>query len=125
MDQNNIGQNTQFNTSNSSNSSQEYQGAQNYSQGNNVYQMQSMPQNMQTAQYPGQRDWIIMIILWVFLGGIGVHRFYTKHYLIGTIYLVGSCLSASILYLIFWFVDLFLIVTGRYDTDADGIPLKK
>ncbi len=125
MDQNNIGQDPQFNNINTPNNVQAYQNGQmNYSQESNVYQQQSIPQNTQTTQYPGQRDWIIMIVLWLFLGGIGVHRFYTKHYLIGTVYLVGSCLSIGILYYVFWIIDLIMILIGRYNTDADGIPLK-
>lgn len=64
-----------------------------------------------------QKDWLITLLLCLFVGGLGVHRFYTGHILIGVIQILtfGGCG-------IWWLVDLIMIITGSY-TDANGQPL--
>ena len=66
-----------------------------------------------------QKDWLTALILCIFLGGLGVHRFYTGHIAIGVIQLltVGGCG-------IWWLIDLILIVTDSYK-DSNGLPLLK
>lgn len=64
-----------------------------------------------------QKDWLTTLILCIFLGVFGVHRFYTGHIAIGLIQLftLGGCG-------IWWLIDLVMIATGSY-TDSYGQPL--
>jgi len=66
-----------------------------------------------------QKDWLTTLLLCIFLGGLGVHRFYTGHTVYGVIQLltVGGCG-------IWWLIDLLLILTSSY-TDSNGVPLRK
>lgn len=68
---------------------------------------------------PDQKEWLTTLLLCIFLGGLGVHRFYTGHTGIGLIQLFtgGGCG-------IWWIIDLISIVTGSY-LDAQGKPLFK
>jgi hypothetical protein len=67
----------------------------------------------------GQKDWLTTLLLCVFLGGIGIHRFYTGHTAIGVVQLItlGGCGIWSL-------IDLIMIVTNSY-TDVNGRPLKR
>jgi TM2 domain-containing membrane protein YozV len=71
--------------------------------------------NVQTQQ----KDWLTTLLLCLFLGWIGVHRFYTGHTVIGVIQLLtaGGCG-------IWWIVDLIMILTGSYK-DSNGFPLAR
>ena len=66
-----------------------------------------------------QRDWLVTLLLCIFLGALGVHRFYTGHIGIGIVQLLtgGGCLIWAI-------IDLINIATGKFQ-DAEGRPLKK
>ena len=66
-----------------------------------------------------QKDWLTTLLLCIFLGGLGVHRFYTGHTVYGVIQLLtaGGCG-------IWWLIDILLIVTNSY-TDSNGVPLRK
>ena len=66
-----------------------------------------------------QKDWMTALLLCIFLGGLGIHRFYTGHTAIGIIQLLtaGGCG-------IWWLIDVILIATGSY-TDSNGLPLLK
>lgn len=59
------------------------------------------------------------MLLCLFLGGIGIHRFYTGHILIGLVQLF----TLGGLY-IWTIVDLIRILIGSY-RDKNGLPLKK
>lgn len=63
------------------------------------------------------KDWLITLLLCIFLGGLGIHRFYTGSIGIGVVQLLtlGGCG-------IWTLVDLILIVTGSYK-DGNGHPL--
>ncbi len=63
------------------------------------------------------KDWLVTLLLCIFLGGLGIHRFYTGSIGIGIAQLVtlGGCG-------IWTLVDLILIVTGSY-RDSDGYVL--
>jgi len=73
----------------------------------------------QYQQISTQKDWLTTLILCIFLGVFGVHRFYTGHIAIGVIQLLtlGGCG-------IWWLIDLVMIATGSY-TDSNGFPLLK
>lgn len=63
------------------------------------------------------KDWLTTLLLCIFLGGLGIHRFYTGHTVIGIIQLLtfGGCGIWTI-------IDLILIVVGSFK-DASGNPL--
>lgn len=66
---------------------------------------------------PGQKDWLTALLLCLFVGVLGVHRFYTGRTGSGVAMLLtlGGCG-------IWTLVDLIMIITGSY-TDAAGQPL--
>ena len=60
------------------------------------------------------KDWMTTLLLAVFAGGLGVHRFYTGHTGIGVAQLLtlGGCGIWSL-------IDIIQIITGKF-ADADG-----
>lgn len=76
------------------------------------------PAGRSVTDGPG-KEWTTTLVLCIFLGCIGVHRFYTGHTGIGILQLLtlGCCG-------IFTFVDFISIITGSY-TDKQGNPLVK
>ena len=104
-----------------------YQQPGQFNQGMQQYPggpMQGMgvgPAGMPMMQGPGgpPKQFMIALLLAVFGGYFGAHRFYSGHYLFGIIqfFTGGGCG-------IWWAIDIFLIVTGKY-TDAQGRPLVK
>lgn len=83
-------------------------------------QQQSQWGMQQPYQQMGmQKDWLTALLLCIFVGFLGVHRFYTGHIAIGVVQLLtfGGCG-------IWWIVDLIMIATGTY-TDSNGFPLFK
>lgn len=67
----------------------------------------------------GQKDWLLALLLCLFLGVFGIHRFYTGHIAIGLIQLFTFGLCG-----IWTLIDLVLIATDNYK-DANGLPLRK
>jgi TM2 domain-containing membrane protein YozV len=66
-----------------------------------------------------QKSWMITLLLAIFAGYLGVHRFYTGHTLLGVLQLV-TCGGFGI-----WqWVDVIFILMGKY-TDAQGRPLAR
>lgn len=68
---------------------------------------------------PGEKSWMVTLLLALFAGGLGAHRFYTGHMLYGVLQLV-TCGGFGIWTLI----DIIFILTDKY-TDAQGRRLVK
>ncbi len=85
------------------------------------YQQQYGQPQYQQPQYgylqSQQKDWLTTLLLCIFLGWLGIHRFYTGHTVIGVIQLLtlGGCG-------IWVLVDFIMILTNSY-RDSNGIPL--
>jgi hypothetical protein len=69
---------------------------------------------------PGEpKSWMTTLLLAIFVGYLGVHRFYTGHTMLGVVQLV-TCGGFGI-----WqWIDVIFILMGKY-TDAQGRPLVK
>ena len=67
----------------------------------------------------GNKEWLVTLLLCFFLGGFGIHRFYTGHTGIGIIQLLtlGGCG-------IWPLIDFIIIILGKFE-DSEGKLLKK
>ena len=74
-----------------------------------------MAQPMQAAAT--DKDWTVLLILSILLGGLGVDRFYAGHIGLGILKLltVGGCGIWAL-------IDIIMVATGKF-TDADGLPI--
>ena len=63
----------------------------------------------QTEENPDDRSFLIAVLLWAFLGVLGIHRFYTGHYVLGVLYLLTAAFCG-----IGWLIDGILLLTGAY-----------
>lgn len=66
-----------------------------------------------------KKDWLTTLLLCLFVGGFGAHRFYTGHTGTAVVQLLtlGGCGIWAL-------IDLIRIITGSF-TDASGQPLLK
>lgn len=76
----------------------------------------------QPAPYPpvrSRRDWLVTLLLAIFLGKFGVDRFYTGHIGLG---IAKLCTCGG--FGIWWLIDIILIAMGNYN-DYEGQPLER
>lgn len=79
---------------------------------------ETTPDTLSVKANLSTRDWWTTFLFCLFLGFLGVHRFYTGHIVIGIVQLVtqGG-------FFLWWLADLILIVTHRYK-DVNGRELQ-
>jgi TM2 domain-containing membrane protein YozV len=73
----------------------------------------------QPATAPQGKSWMTTLLLAIFVGSLGVDRFYTGHTGLGIVKLI-TCGGLGI----WWLIDIILLATGKY-TDKAGNPLVK
>ena len=73
---------------------------------------------VEVAAEPAKK-WIVALLLCLFLGGLGIHRFYVGKGGTGFLWLITGGVFG-----IGWLVDLIKILTGKF-TDKKGQPLEK
>ena len=72
-----------------------------------------------TPMAPGQKDWLTALLLCIFLGTLGAHRFYVGKTgsAVAQLLTLGGCLVWTI-------IDLINIITDKF-TDVNGRPLHR
>ena len=72
-------------------------------------------QNTASTNGVSQKDWLVTLLLAIFVGTLGVHRFYSKRIGTGILWLLtGGCLGIG------WLVDIIMIATSTFK-DGDGL----
>lgn len=66
-----------------------------------------------------EKNWVVVLLLCIFLGELGIHRFYVGKIGTGVIYLFTGGLFG-----IGWVVDLILIIVGKFK-DKEGKLVKQ
>ena len=75
------------------------------------------PQGMEQAAMTSDKDWTVLLLLSILLGGLGVDHFYTGKIGTGILKLitVGGCGIWAL-------IDIIMVVTGGFK-DSNGLPV--
>jgi TM2 domain-containing membrane protein YozV len=68
-----------------------------------------------------EKDWLTILLLAIFLGGIGVHRFYVNKIGTGIIMLLLCWTGISVIWAI---IDIIMIATGKFKDKKGNLILK-
>ena len=73
------------------------------------------PQGMEQAAMTSDKDWTVLLILSILLGGLGVDHFYTGKIGTGILKLItgGGCM-------IWFIIDVIMVATGSFK-DSNGL----
>jgi TM2 domain-containing membrane protein YozV len=84
-----------------------------------VYVEQPVVRTVYVERRTSEKSWLAALLLCLFVGGLGVHRFYVGKVGTGILFLLtgGWCGLG-------WLIDLIMIATGAF-RDSDGLPLAK
>ena len=121
----NQGYNQNYNQGYNQNYNQSYQPQQNYRPQQNynsqqpVYMDNIIPQQNNGLEQVSPKSKIVTLLLAIFLGIFGIHRFYAGKYISGVVYLF----TYGVFYC-GWILDIILIITGKFK-DKNGLPIKK
>lgn len=81
------------------------------------YVAPATPEEAPGAEPP--KNWLVALLLCLFLGGIGAHRFYVGKTGTGIVWLLtAGCFGIG------WLVDLITIIRGKF-TDKKGNPIQQ
>ena len=112
------GNNQNYNQGYNQNYNQGYN--QNYNQGyNQNYNQSYQPQQNNGLEQVSPKSKTVTLLLAIFLGIFGIHRFYAGKYISGVVYLF----TYGVFYC-GWILDIILIIMGKFK-DKNGLPIKK
>jgi TM2 domain-containing membrane protein YozV len=69
--------------------------------------------------YASEKDWITILLLSIFLGGFGVHRYYAGKIGTGILMFMLSCFFVGFVWVI---IDIIIIASGKFK-DSYGRPI--
>jgi len=74
-------------------------------------------QGMEQAAMTSDKDWTVLLILSILLGGLGVDHFYTGKIGTGILKLItgGGCMVWAL-------IDIIMVATGSFK-DSNGLPV--
>ena len=98
---------------------QSYQPQQSYNPQQPVYMNNIIPQQPDNLAQVSPKSKVATLILAIFLGWLGIHRFYAGRYISGAVYLF----TYGVFYC-GWILDIILIITGKFK-DKNGLPIQK
>jgi TM2 domain-containing membrane protein YozV len=84
-----------------------------------VYVEQPVVKTVYVERRTSEKSWLAALLLCLFVGGLGIHRFYVGKVGTGIMFLLtgGWCGLG-------WLIDLIMIATGAF-RDKYGLPLEK
>jgi TM2 domain-containing membrane protein YozV len=76
----------------------------------------------QIPKNASEKDWLTTLLLALFLGGIGIHRFYVNKIGTGIIMILLCWTGISVIWAI---IDIIMIATGKFKDKNDNFIIKK